>query len=124
MQRSTLDEKAISWKVLQPVKPLQNQLQYSIKLSREKLSQIGERYDFSGENFHRLLTFAMPKDATPPTFVEKTFAPSHKTAKFAKVFSLESLLYSTFLRHIYLEFGHDRLLIFMCRNSSFTQSLS
>ena len=48
-----------------------------------KLLQIG---DFCGENFHGLLAFAAPKDATLPNFVEKTFANSHKTAK---VFSLE-----------------------------------
>ena len=34
----------------------------------------------------------MPRDATPPNFVKKTFANSLKTAKFAKVFSLESFL--------------------------------
>ena len=45
-----------------------------------------------GENFHGLLAFAVPKDTTPQNFVEKTFANSHKTAKFAKVFSLESFL--------------------------------
>ena len=49
-----------------------------------KLSRIGEKYDFRGENFHRLLTCATPKDATLPNFTEKTFANSHKTAKFAK----------------------------------------
>ena len=32
----------------------------------------------------------MPKDTTPPIFVDKTFANSDKTAKFTKVFSLES----------------------------------
>ena len=31
-----------------------------------------------------LLAFAMPKDATPPNFTEKSFANSPKTAKFAK----------------------------------------
>ena len=54
--------------------------------------QIG---DFCGENFHGLLGFAAPKDATLPNFVEKTFANSHKTAK---VFSLEIFpLYSQYL---------------------------
>ena len=57
-----------------------------------KLSRIGEKYDFRGENFHRLLACAVPKDATHPNFMEKTFANSHKTTKFAKVFSLESFL--------------------------------
>ena len=55
-----------------------------------KVSLIGEKYNFCGENLHGLLNFAMPKDATPPNFTEKTFANSHKTTKFAKVFSLES----------------------------------
>ena len=31
------------------------------------------------------------KDATPPNFAVKTFANSHKTSKFAKGFSCESL---------------------------------
>ena len=57
---------------------------------REKTSQIGEKYDFRGENFHRLLAFAVPKDATPQHFAEKTFMNSHKTTKFTKVFSLKS----------------------------------
>ena len=55
---------------------------------------------FEGENFHelvksrfsRLLAFAKPKDTAPPNFAEKTFANSHITVKFAKVFSLESFL--------------------------------
>ena len=50
-----------------------------------KLSRIGEKYDFRGENFHRLLACAMPKDATLPNFAEKTFANSHKTTKFARL---------------------------------------
>ena len=37
-----------------------------------------------------------PKDAMPPNFAEKTFANSHKTLKFAKIFFLESFpLYGT-----------------------------
>ena len=53
-----------------------------------KLSLIVEKYDFNGENFRGLLAFAAPKDATPPNFVEKTFANNHKAAKFVKVFFL------------------------------------
>ena len=49
-----------------------------------KLSRIGEKYDFCGENFRRLLAFTVSKDAVPPNFAEKTFT------KFAKVFYLES----------------------------------
>ena len=61
-----------------------------------KLSQIGEKYNFRGENFHRLLTFPVPKDTMPQNFAEKNFANSHKTTKFVKVFSPESfLLYSS-----------------------------
>ena len=55
-----------------------------------KLSQIGEKYGFRGENFCRLLACAVPKETTPSNFVEKTFVNSHKTVKFVKVFSLES----------------------------------
>ena len=46
--------------------------------------------NFRKENFCRLLTFAVPNYATPPNCTEKTFAYSHKTARFAKVFSLKS----------------------------------
>ena len=59
--------------------------------------RIGEKYDFAEKNFRGLLAFAVLTDATPPNFTETTFADSHKTAKFTKVFSLESfLLYSIF----------------------------
>ena len=34
-------------------------------LRGRKFLQIIEKYDFRGENFHGLLTFAAPKDATP-----------------------------------------------------------
>ena len=36
-----------------------------------KPSRIGEKCDFRGENFRRLLAFAAPKDATLPNFAEK-----------------------------------------------------
>ena len=39
---------------------------YSGKLLREKTSWIGEKYDFRKENVRGLITFAAPKDATPP----------------------------------------------------------
>ena len=51
---------------------------YSGKLSREKTLQIGEKYNFCRENFHRLLAFTVPKDATPPNFVDKTLRNSLK----------------------------------------------
>ena len=62
-----------------------------------------QRETFTGENFSELVeninclekTFTscllVPlKDATPLNFTEKTSANSHKTSKFAQVFSLES----------------------------------
>ena len=61
---------------------------------------MGEKYNFHGENLRGLLTSAVPKDATPPNFMEKTFANCHKTTKFAKVFSLESFpLYGMLFTH-------------------------
>ena len=64
---------------------------YSEKLLREKtLANWRKKKDFCGENVCRLLPFAVPTDATPPNFVEKSIANSHKTVKFVKVFSLES----------------------------------
>ena len=60
---------------------------YSWKLSREKNFRELVEKDFCGENFCLLLP---PKDATPPNFVYKTCTNSHKTSKFAIVFSLKS----------------------------------
>ena len=37
-----------------------------------------------------VLPLVLLEDATPSNFAKKTFANSHKTSKFAKVFSLES----------------------------------
>ena len=45
---------------------------------------------FSQKKLSRIAAFAAQKDAMPPNFAEKTFANSHKTAKFTKLFSLES----------------------------------
>ena len=36
------------------------------------------------------------KNTTPPNFAEKTFVISHRTLKFANVFSVESLRYFRF----------------------------
>ena len=67
-------------------------MQYHIagNFQGRKLSQTGEKDNFHGENFHRVLACAVPKDTTPPNFAEKTFVNSHKTAKFSKVFFLKS----------------------------------
>ena len=64
---------------------------HSGKYSREKTFA---KYDFYGENFCGILTFAVPKDITPPNFMKRNFANSHKTAKFAEVFSLEGFCYT------------------------------
>ena len=54
---------------------------------------------FCEEDFQGLLAFAA-EGCHAPNFTEKTFANSHKTAKFVKVFGLESfLLYNTFSIH-------------------------
>ena len=44
---------------------------YSGKLLREKTFANWWKYDFRGKNFHRLLTFAAPKDATPQNLWRK-----------------------------------------------------
>ena len=69
-------------------------LLYSGKLSREKTHELAE--NFCGENFHGLLACAAPKDTTPPNLAEKIFVISHRTLKFANVFSVESLRYFRF----------------------------
>ena len=58
----------------------------------------GENFDelvkirFSRRKLSRIARFCRAKGRHAPNFAEKTFAYSHKTAKFAKVFSLESFL--------------------------------
>ena len=59
--------------------------------------QIGENTVFA----EKIFACAVPKDTTPPNFVDKSFANSHKTAKFVKVFSCESfLLYGTLAQRL------------------------
>ena len=45
---------------------------------------------FSWRKLQRIVRFCHAKGHHIPNFAEKTFAYSHKTAKFTKVFSLES----------------------------------
>ena len=47
--------------------------------------------NFCEENFCGMLT-CLPTDAMPQNFAEKTFANSHKTSKFVKLFSLKGFL--------------------------------
>ena len=62
-----------------------------------KLSQIGEKIRFSLRKLSWIAHFCRAKECHAQNFAEKTFAYSHKTTKFTKVFSLESfLLYGIF----------------------------
>ena len=56
---------------------------------KRKLSQIGEKWDFADKTLLDCLLISLQ------TITETNFADRHKTAKFAKAFSLKSfLLYS------------------------------
>ena len=69
---------------------------YTGNFRGRKPSQIGEKYDFCGENFHGLLAFAAPKVPHPQILQRKLSRIATKTTKFVKVFSLESFpLYGT-----------------------------
>ena len=67
-----------------------------------KPSQIGEKDNFREENFRGMLAIAAPKKTMPENFAEKTFVNSHKTAKFAKVFSLKV---SHYAEHVLAKLG-------------------
>ena len=72
--------------------------------------QIGEKYDFHGENSQGLLAFFVPKDAMLRNFVEKT----KTSVKCTKVFSLESFpLYSKWL-HFGMSITNCRMDIPLC----------
>ena len=75
-----------------------------------KLLWIGEKYNFHEENLHRLLPFAAPMDTMLPNFAEKTFANSHKTAKFASFlpWKFPAIWYSSTLTipNLYLQFSN------------------
>ena len=71
---------------------------YSGELSKEKTFMLF-LIPYSGKLLRgktfRNWSLLQCQGATPPNFAEKTFANSNKTAKFVKVFSLESFpLYS------------------------------
>ena len=64
----------------------------------ENICKLVKNTFFTEKTFCGLLTCSVPNNSMPPDFVEKTLANSHKTTKFAKVFSLESFpLYSIVL---------------------------
>ena len=73
------------------------ELPYSGKLSREKTFADWQKIRFSRRKLSWIACLCRAKECHAPNFTEKTFANSHKTTKFAKVFSLESFpLYSSF----------------------------
>ena len=63
---------------------------HSGNLSREKTFENLWKMGFQGENFRGLLSRTVYIPPSLQTIVDKTFTDRHKTAKFAKVFSLES----------------------------------
>ena len=71
----------------------------AVNFRGRKLSRIGEKYDFRGENFRGLLSFAAPKDSTPQISRRKRLCIATKPQNSRKkVFSLESFpLYGTFV---------------------------
>ena len=69
-----------------------------------KLSRIGKKWKFCGENFHGMLNHNHRWVQHAQNFMEKTFAGGFQTAKFVNVFSLESFpLYS---RSLHLKQWH------------------
>ena len=60
-----------------------------------------------------VLPIVPPEDITPPNFAKKTFTNSHKTLKYAKVFSLESFPLYTVNMHT----QHPTYLL-LCRATS------
>ena len=76
---------------------------YSGKLLREKTFTNWWKIWFLRRKLSQIARFCSPKGHHAPNFAEKTFAYSHKTAKFTKVFSLESLLlYGTNARYTWI----------------------
>ena len=69
--------------------PLYNKIKYSETLLREKT--LVDNAMLTEKTFIDYW-LVLPKDTTPPNFVEKTFTNSHKTLsmKLVKVFSLKS----------------------------------
>ena len=79
---------------------------------------------FSRRKHLRIARFCLAKGCHTPKFVEKTFAYSHKTAKFTKVFSLKSfLLYGTCPEHSTYSFAFEDG-IDICGHSSVDASSS
>ena len=76
--------------VLSRLHKKEKRVPYSGNLSREKNFENWWKMGFCGENFRGLLAHAAYCPPSFVTFAEKTFADRHKTAKFAKDFSLES----------------------------------
>ena len=59
-----------------------------------KLSWIGEKYNFCGENFRRLLAFVVPNDATPPNLQRKLSWIATKPRNLRKFSPLQCFHYT------------------------------
>ena len=79
-----------NWFPWQPMRTNVDSYRIVGNFQERKLLRIGENYNFRWENFRGLLAFAAPKVPHTQILRRKTFMNSHKTTKFAKVFSLES----------------------------------
>ena len=60
-----------------------------------KLSQIGEKYNFRGENFHRLLTFAAPKDARLRRILQRKLSQIATKTRNSRKFSSSKVSHYT-----------------------------
>ena len=70
-----------------------------------KLSRIGEKYDFHGENFRGLLTFAAPKDATPQISRRKLSRIATKLRNSQKFSPLKVFHYTVYILAAYRQVG-------------------
>ena len=86
-------------------------LPYSGKLSREKTFVDWWKYDFRGENFRRLLAFAVPKDATPQISQRKFSRIATKPKKSRKFSPSKVFCYMVFTPPKQLYTSHVALLI-------------
>ena len=74
---------------------------YSGKLSRQKTFANWWKIQSLHRKLLRIARFCCAKGHYAPNFVEKTFTDSHKTVKFAEVFSLKSFpLYGTLSKNL------------------------
>ena len=99
-------------------------LPYSGKLSREKTFANWLKYDFRGENFRRLLAFAVPKDATPQISQRKFSRIATKPQKSRKFSPSKVFRYTVFTPPKQLYTSHVALLIDCDQSPSLTYCVS